>query len=198
MTDHEKEHEKEMQYQSDEFVKDPIAFIKRWSFDPNTVPGFNPELRVIPTHIMLRVMKAYMSKYETRVNALKNKVRDKDVIIDRSMSLNIHLAKENEKLQEELFRLVREECEAPITEKRENLIDSLWGTLNMPRIRRRGKESNTRYTLYKKGNDKPLVIEGTAQECAHVMGVKENYIYVMLARNGGENGKWKLDKVTMG
>lgn len=54
------DHEKEMQWQSKEFKKDPIKFIENWSFDPNKAPGFHPDMRVIPTHIMVRVMEAYM------------------------------------------------------------------------------------------------------------------------------------------
>lgn len=61
-----------------------------------------------------------------------------------------------------------------------------------------GRKSKTRYTLYRKGISEPLVIKGSAQECANVMGCSQkNYVYIMLSRHKGENGKWKIEKTVI-
>ena len=42
-----------------------------------------------------------------------------------------------------------------------------------------------------------MIVKGTVKECADLMGVQENYIYVMLVRNKGENGTWKIEKTVI-
>ena len=77
--------------------------------------------------------------------------------------------------------------------------DSTWVTFPMPRTHHKGgwRKSKTRYTVFRKGNTEPLIVKGTVKECADLMGVQENYIYVMLVRNKGENGTWKIEKTVL-
>ena len=67
-------------------------------------------------------MQDEIARLKAQVRKLKNKIRDKDVALDRSMALTASLARENEKLKEELFRLVSNGCEIEhLSEKREQV-----------------------------------------------------------------------------
>lgn len=43
-----------------------------------------------------------------------------------------------------------------------------------------------KYSVYERGTDRPIMIHGTAEECAAAMGVRTNtfYIYVMRQNKG--------------
>lgn len=48
-----------------------------------------------------------------------------------------------------------------------------------------------RYTVYDNNTDFPIIVCGTPEECARVMGVDLNVFYVLLHRfNSGEACRW--------
>ena len=49
-------------------------------------------------------------KYKLKIRKLENKIRDKDVTIDKLLSLSSRLARENEALKKELFDVVSRDC----------------------------------------------------------------------------------------
>lgn len=53
-----------------------------------------------------------------------------------------------------------------------------------------------RYTVYNNKTDMPVLIDGTAPECAKAMGVTLNsfYIYVHLASKGTPRKMWYIER----
>ena len=76
-------------------------------------------------------------------------------------------------------------------------LDFDWTVFPMSRSHKSGNTYKRIYTLYRKGIEEPLITNGTVKEVANLMGVDENYVYVMFCRNNGENGRWKIVKTNV-
>lgn len=53
------------------------------------------------------------------------------------------------------------------------------------------------FSVYRNRDDKLMILDGTAKECARVMGFKQlSSFYVILTVKGGQTGKWTVIKTS--
>ena len=55
------------------------------------------------------------------------------------------------------------------------------------------QRKQSRYTVYNNKTDFPVIVCGTAKECADVMGIKAETFYTLLSRSNRRN-KWHIIK----
>ena len=50
------------------------------------------------------------------------------------------------------------------------------------------------YCVYRNSDDRLMILDGTANECAKGMGIEPQSFYVLWTRHGGRNDRWTVTR----